>query len=171
MGKFQTLLMVILLLALTACARPGSFTKSYRQMAEPVGPEDVFMLDPGAKPRLIVSENFDQDFETFIAQDFLVLGESHFAGPEEKYEDALRQGAELGVTHILLHKRYLHQGSKKAYKTVKRYDYVRAVKYRYGTYYMGYEPVLNPISIPYTKQVPIYDQRAVFLVKLKAKAN
>lgn len=167
MSTFYKFFGVICLTVVMGCAGPGNFSKTYRQKAEPVSEEDVFMLDKGARPRLIVSQNFDNDLKTFTEQNYIVLGESKFNGPPEKLDDAVNVGEGLGVTHVLVGLVYLYDGEKKAYKFYENYDYVREVQVRNGVYYPVYQSIPDPISVPYLKRFGVYEHKAVYLVKLK----
>lgn len=159
--------LVVCAALLDGCAGTGNYTKTYRQVAQPVGESDAFMLVKGARPRLIVSENFDDDLKTFTDQNFIVLGNSDFNGPPEKFDDAVDIGEKLGVTHVLVTVQYLYEAQKKAYKVHENYDYVREVQVINGRYYPVYQAVPNPISVPYTKKFGVYKHKAVYLVKLK----
>lgn len=168
MKIMHKLFLGVLLCALTGCMGTGNYTKTYRQLAEPVGDEDAFMLDKGARPRLIVSKNFDEDLQIFTDQNFIVLGQSHFNGPPEKIDDAVNMGKELGVTHVLVSLEYLYDAQKKAWRTYENYDYVRSTYVRNGVHIPTYEAIPDPISVPYYKQFGVYQHKAVYLVKLKA---
>ncbi len=167
MSLFSKIFIAICVVFIAGCAGSGNYTKTYRQVAEPVGENDAFMLDKGARPRLIVSENFEDDLKTFTDQNFIVLGKSDFKGPPEKFDDAIDIGEKLGVTHVLVTIEYLYEAQKKAYKVYENYDYVREVRVINGHYYPVYQAIPDPISVPYYKKFAIYSHKAVYLVKLK----
>lgn len=171
MSVFSKISLILLLLLSAACAGPGNFSKTYRQMVEPVGDEDAYLLDKGARPRLIISENFESDFQTFKDQNYIMLGRSRFNGPPEKLQDAVDLGEELGVTHVLIGIEYLYEAEKKAFKTYENYDYVRDYVNIDGLYYPTYQAVANPIVVPYMKKFGVYQHEAVYLVKLKESDN
>jgi hypothetical protein len=162
------ILFAVFVSLLAGCAGSGNYSKTYRQLVEPVGEVDAFMLDKGARPRLIISENFDDDLKTFTDQNYIVLGESDFNAPPEKFDDAVNIGEKLGVTHILVKIEYLYDAQKKAYKFYENYDYVREVQLINGRYYPVYQAIPDPVAVPYYKKFAIYRHKAVYLVKLKA---
>jgi hypothetical protein len=150
------ILFAVFVSLLAGCAGSGNYSKTYRQLVEPVGEVDAFMLDKGARPRLIISQNY------------IVLGESDFNAPPEKFDDAVNIGEKLGVTHILVKIEYLYDAQKKAYKFYENYDYVREVQLINGRYYPVYQAIPDPVAVPYYKKFAIYRHKAVYLVKLKA---
>ncbi len=153
---------------LSACGGQSWYETSYRSVVDhSVNSQCAYMLAPDAKPQLFLTNAFQEDLKIFTDQKYIVVGESFFTGPLEKTKNAVAVGEEIGVTHVLLEADYLYMGSKKAYKFYKNYDYLPVPMQRNGVYYYGYEAVPNPISVPYQKEIPIYKQRAVYLVKLK----
>ncbi|MBT7583481.1 MAG: hypothetical protein HN572_10990 [Kordiimonadaceae bacterium] len=156
----------IVVLLLSSCG-PGRYDSAYRPSMSRVDQSNAYLLDAGAQPRLIFTDDFERDLEIFTDQNFSVVGESRFMGLEEDPEDAMKMGEKLGVTHILLLSEFAYNGTKKAYRYIENYDYVREVKYYNGQPYYGYQSVANPISVPYRKNVTILRQRAAYLVKMK----
>ena len=105
-------------------------------------------------------------------QNYVIVGESKFNGPEGGVDDAIGLAKKLGVTHILLNAKYAYDASKKAYKYVENFDYIPLESgYLAGTgqvySQIFYEKIPNPIYVPYRKNVSVYHHRAIFLVKMK----
>lgn len=157
---------LFIIILLSNCG-PGRYDSAYRPSMSSVDNEKAYMLDAGARPRLIFTDNFDRDLKIFTEQNFTVVGESRFMGLEEDPEGAVKVGEELGVTHILLLSEFAYNATKKAYRYKENYDLIREVQYYNGEPYLSYVSVANPISVPYQKNVTILRQRAAYLVKLK----
>lgn len=133
---------------------------------------NAYLLEDGARPMVIMTPELEKDLETFTNQNYTIVGESRFNGPEGGVDDAISLAKKLGVTHVLLNAKYAYDASKKAYKFIENFDYI---PYESG-YLVGnsgiyrqvfYERIANPISVPYSKNVSVYNHRAIFLVKMK----
>jgi hypothetical protein len=132
----------------------------------------AFLLEEGTRPTLIMTPDIEKDLEVLINQNYVIVGESKFNGPEGGVDDAIGLAKKLGVTHILLNAKYAYDASKKAYKYVENFDYIPLESgYLAGTgqvySQIFYEKIPNPIYVPYRKNVSVYHHRAIFLVKMK----
>ena len=156
----------VLIILLNNCG-PGRYDSAYRPSMSSIDENNAYLLDVGARPRLIFTDNFERDLKFFTDQNFSVVGESRFIGLKEDPDDAIKMGEKLGITHILLLSEFAYNGTKTAYRYKENYDFVREVKYYNGKPYFGYQSIPNPISIPYQKNITILKQRAAYLVKLK----
>ena len=166
MRIIQPFILILLSVLLFGCSSgPGLYEKSYRQWSSPINEDNSFLLDEGADPRLILTREFDKDLKTFTDQDYIVVGQSKFNGPPQDPKDAVEVGKALGVTHVLLIAEYLYNGRKKAYKYYDRYDYIPIVRQRNGMLFRDYEAVRSHDAVEYYKNVPVFQQRAVYLVK------
>ncbi|MCC3859882.1 hypothetical protein [Pseudemcibacter aquimaris] len=166
----KQLLFILAAITLSACAsKPDRFMGFYQSVDGTLPDSQAYLLERGVKPRLITTEYFDDDLKIFTDQNFAVVGKSEFAAPLQEYDDAIKLGQDLKVTHILLEQKYAYSGTKKAYKFKSFYRYYPSgygVNY-YGIPTMTYDRMPDVMSIPYNKEIPIFKQRAVYLVKRK----
>ena len=158
-----------LLLLLSSCAGgPEWYGASYKARPDQPTLINAYLLNERASPKLIFTDDIEGDLESFINQNYVVVGESIFNGPEKKANGAFKVAKNLKVTHVLIQRKYLYVGSKKAYKFYGNVDYI-PVGVAYNGYYRRtvYDRVPNPIAVPYAKEFSIYNHRAIYLVKLK----
>lgn len=168
MSFFKLISMGIFTLLITGCASDSRYLTAYQPIGANVGPSDAYLLDAGVSPRLVFTENFEDDLKIFTDQDYGVVGQSYFTGPLEGIDDAAQLGTDLKVTHVLLSAEFAYSGSKKAYKFKSGHYYMPSgVNYDYGYRRTTYDRMPDIQSIPYRKEVQIYKQQAVYLVKLK----
>jgi len=174
MTYFKNLILFAVFFILTSCNGRDMYDTSYTSsMAVPME-KDAFLLEEGARPTLIMTPEIERDLEVLINQNYVIVGESKFNGPEGGAGDAIKLAKKLGVTHILLNAKYAYDASKKAYKYVENYDYIPVESgYLAGTGQMYsqifYERIPNPIYVPYRKSISVYHHQAIFLVKMKKK--
>ncbi|MDG1437813.1 MAG: hypothetical protein P8P98_02475 [Emcibacteraceae bacterium] len=167
MNIFFRISVLCIVLMISACGGPSRFVTEYIPMDSSNTENTAYLSDNGEKPRLIISNFFDDDLKIFTDQNYVVVGKSEFSGPLENMNDAVAKGVELQVTHVLLEQKYAYSGSKKAYKYASTYNYTPAYKTINNYTYVRYERMPDLISIPYSKEVAVFKQRAVYLAKLK----
>lgn len=167
MNKKMKIVGAFLLLLVGGCSGPGFYETSYRPVVDPVDAAQTYMLEKGEKPQLIETENFDGALEIFIDQGYVVVGESDFSAQMEKNKKAMGVAKEFGATHILVSAKYLYNGTKRANDFYEYYDVSREVTLNGGDYRVNYVYMPNIEMVPYLKSVPIYRQRAAYLMKRK----
>lgn len=168
---FKVSLMVLLFL-LCGCGGPGQYDAAYVPSIVMPLENQAHLLKNNDRPMVIMTPDLEKDLETLIHQNYVIVGESKFNGPEEGIGDAISVAKKHKVTHVLLNAKYAYDASKKAYKFIENFDYIPyesgyviANNRSYRQIY--YERIPNPIAVPYKKNLSIYHHRAVFLVKLK----
>ncbi|MDG1859248.1 MAG: hypothetical protein P8I94_09095 [Emcibacteraceae bacterium] len=167
MNIFFRISVLCILLMVTACSGASRFNSEYVADEGYNQNSAENLTNNGAKPRLIVSNHFDDDLKIFTDQNYAVVGKSEFTGPIVNMNDAVAKGSALQVTHVLLEQKYAYSGSKKAYKYASTYKYTREYHTMNNYTYVRYDRMPDTISIPYSKEVAVFKQRAAYLVKLK----
>ena len=143
------------------------YITSYKPSADPIVPNNVVSLGRGERPTLYLVDDIDTIMELYSDRDYVVVGESSFNGPLEDLDKALKQAKTIGATHVLASSKYNYDVKKKSNVFIESYDYVPRSRL-VGDYYVNsVEAIANPVMIPTVKEVSIFEQRAVFLVKKK----
>ena len=167
MNIFFRLSVLCTALLISACSGSSRFISEYIPTVNSNNGNASYLSDKSEKPRLIVSNYFDDDLKIFTDQNFVVVGKSEFSGPLENMNEAVAQGSALQVTHVLIEQKYAYSGSKKAYKYASTYNYRREYQTINNYTFVRYDRMPDTISIPYSKEVAVFKQRAAYLVKLK----
>ena len=169
MTNISKIFIGFIILTLTACTGGGRYERYYKPNSNAVPIDQAYLLKSGDKARMVFSENFQDDLKIFTDQNYAIIGESSFSGPVENLGKVQKFGKELGATHILLSANFAYSTSKPAYKFVRNDSVVvvpRTTRDHLGRYY-EYETVYDNDAIPYRKEVPVFKQRAAFLIQLK----
>jgi hypothetical protein len=156
------------LFILSSCGGSEFYKSSYVPALDPMKTPNLILLAEDKNPLMITTVNIDEDLVTFQDQNYVVVGESAFNGQLEDPANAVKIAKEVGATHVLISTNYNYSGSKKAYKYVRTYDYVRASTNVDGYSQRYYEAIPVDIAIPYKKEVHVFKHRAVFMVKTSA---
>lgn len=156
---------MIFILLIAACAGENRYAEFCRSSYDKVDNENAFMIDHSGDPRVMFTRQFDDDLKLLTDENFVVVGKSIFSSPPEDFENAIKLGKELKVTHVLLSSNYVYSGSKKAYKYAERRQIYPVYQVINGVPIRGFESMPDHVAIPYRKEVPIFKQQAAFLVK------
>lgn len=72
------------------------------------------MSDHEGDPRVLFIKSFDVDLKILTDNNFAVVGKSIFSGPPEDFNEAIKIGKDLKVTHVLLLSNYVYSSTKKS---------------------------------------------------------
>ncbi len=161
------LLSIITGLSLLFGCGTQQYAESYKPSVDPVISKNVISLGRGERPTLYLVNDIENIVALYLDRDYVVVGESAFHGPLEDLDKALKQAKTIGATHVLASSNYGYDVKKKTNVFVESYDYVPRSRL-VGNYYVNsIERIPSPIMIPTVKEITIFEQRAVFLVKKK----
>lgn len=155
----------VLLFFLGGCGGPGFYEASYRPSVDAISNDQAYMLEKGAKPQLMETEDFEMILQELTEQNYIIVGQSEFNAQIEKYNKAIGVAKDLSATHVLVSTKYLYNGTKRSHVFEEYYDVTTEVSRDETGYRVNYVSMPNIASIPYLKSVPIYHHRAAYLVR------
>jgi hypothetical protein len=101
---------------LIGCGSNDLYKSSYRTSYGTYDDGNAYMSDHEGDPRVLFIKSFDVDLKILTDNNFAVVGKSIFSGPPEDFNEAIKIGKDLKVTHVLLSSNYVYSVTKKAWK-------------------------------------------------------
>ncbi len=181
--KFTSI--AILAMLLSGCATSG-YQQFYTSYVDVSSLPNVELLKVEQMPQVFGSENFARDIKILRAKNYVPIGHTAFNGVYEDKKNAVAQAKRIGATLVLINAQYTdtqtttstlflpdnkttyHSGS--AYGTASYSNNYGG----YGTansnaYYNGTSTTYGTQVVPQITQHKLYDQNAVYLVKINPK--
>lgn len=167
---------IVLILSLTViisgCAQSG-YKKFYNPFVDTKALSGVELLGPNEEPRVLTSNDLDQDLRTLRAKRYIVVGYSSFNGKYEDTKNAAAQAKKLGATLVLVNSEYTNTQSSNSALLIpsNQTSFHTGSVYSGGTYgtYSGTTSSYGTSVVPFTMHQRRYDQTAYYLVKSTRK--
>ena len=96
------------------CGSNDLYKSSYRTSYGTYDDGNAYMSDHEGDPRVLFIKSFDVDLKILTDNNFAVVGKSIFSGPPEDFNEAIKIGKDLKVTHVLLSSNYVYSSTKKS---------------------------------------------------------
>ena len=171
----------ILMFALTGCAQ-NIYEKFYYAYTD-MPPEIEFeMLSEGAEPKIIGSDNIEEDELILRSKRYAPIGYSSFNGGFQDIENVIKQAKRVGALIVLVNSEYTNTQTNSSVlflpdnKTTNHSGSVNGNTQHSGGgssstsgTYSGTSTTYGTKAVPYTTQQRRFDQNALYFVKSTQK--
>ena len=169
----------------SGCATNG-YQKFYTSYVDPLSIQNVEMLKEGQMPEVFGSGDFTRDIKILRSKKYVPIGQSAFNGVYEDKNNVIAQAKRVGATLVLINSQYTDTqtstsalflpDNKTTYHSGSAYG-TASYSNNYGGYgtasanasYNGTSTTYGTQVVPQTTQYKLYDQNAVYLVKVNNK--